>query len=731
MRRYHKIIIESYNPKGDSLVIGNLPSNDMVHYYGELRALSESYGMNVSLKDSNIHIMPSSLSNRGMLEGINKFMDDHAYDPTFAKGSETVVYTKSKALIESEDQIPPATETIKAIFYNNEAAKIVCDSKNSDITNALDRIFKSLDDVSPVTRKETDTGTEYTFDYTGSPKKDDDKLIAELKKLENNGAKLFIEYPDDNTSETDEHNDQFKNKTIKVIADDDNNTLTFICNNNDYAIKDALNGIFKSLPVDIWHGEENKETNESVYTFSYGISSREDVGKLEEKLNELKAKGVTIEEITHPSNDVEAPPVGTTSGEQAEQTENPAVTKLKATYKNLFSSIPLMTASDDDAKKLENYIVKLLTSDKIDPKTNKPIGKLWSDHINEKTNKGKNIVAIRKTILPYFAENINIQLADVNANGTINGDDSASNIQGSGFIVPKRYSKDMKPPVLDSKQLVITKFGFPMLNCETKTMQILMSDSYDKATKKPLLKEFIKKIKNTDLAEAIGGHHWGWGVLDRIMEMKKVQGLLPMVHKNMKVTNVDKIIAGTEGETVECIPVEDSNDKFESTDMHGNPLLEFSNPFTAIKHLIAGGKNKDKDIPSSFGDSIVLKSDYLAQFYELADFTDPEGEALYLRYTSKADMEQMREAIGDDKDGKEPISKKEMWNRYLAKTKGRPLFYVMQEKTKFLEGIRVSPKPYLRNLYLVKTIVKVGGSKGNRAIYFLTEKQKNEYFTLG
>lgn len=705
MRRYHKIIIESYNPKGDSLVIGNLPSNDMVHYYGELRALSESYGMNVSLKDANIHITPSSLSSRGMLEGINKFMDNHAYDPTFAEGSETVVYTKTNALIENTLEQKLIDEGADPEYAKEAAA---AHAAAHDPSNPAEKKTGEEKTVTGQPVKETPpppSGNAQNAVIVAKGNGENEFCIkgsSKYKDLFNNIATSINENVTDACKVSEEDD-----AVILTVKDDsDNNDVLEKC-------KQLLDNNNVSVEFSTAEGQPQEQPEQKDGSEAGGEAVGDADGETPVDQKQGADNHVVDDTIPEGQNEPTEP---------VSEQEDPQVTKIKVRYKNIFASIPLMTQSDEDAAELENVVVYLLTKSANKDK--------WIEHINNTTNDGKSIIAIRKKLLPQIAAKTpnKIVLNSVNANGTIDGDEAESNIQGSGFIVPKRYSKDMKPPVLDSKQLVITKFGFPMLNCETKTMQILMSDSYDKDTKKPLLKEFINKIKNTELANALGRR---WGVLDRIMEMKKVQGLLPMVHKNMKVTSVDEIIAGAEGGTVNCIPVEDSNGKFESTDMHGNPLFELGNPIQAIKNFIHGGKANDKNIPSSFGKEMEIHADYLAQFYELADFTDPEGEALYLRYTSKADMDEMRKIIGDDKDGKEPTSKKEMWTRYLAKTKGRPPFYVMQEKTKFQEGIRVSPKPYLRNLYLVKTIVKVGGSKGNRAMYFLTEDQKDTYFTLG
>lgn len=681
MRRYHKIIIESYNPKGDSLVIGNLPSNDMVHYYGELRALSESYGMNVSLKDANIHITPSSLSSRGMLEGINKFMDDHAYDPTFAEGSETVVYTKTNALIESET--PPNTET-----QDDLVQKMIDAGADPEEARGAAATYAAAQEQSNHVKENPVTET---------PPPPNGKAQNAVIVAKGNGENEFCIKGSSNYKDIFNNIAASINENVtdacKVSEEDDAVILTVKDDSDNNDVLEKCKQLLDNNNVSVEFSTTEDQPQETPE--QKGGSEQDGKAEGETPVDQKQGADNHVVDDTIPEGQNEPT-------EPVSEQEDPQVTKIKVRYKNIFASIPLMTQSDEDAAELENVVVYLLTKSANKDK--------WIEHINNTTNDGKSIIAIRKKLLPQIAAKTpnKIVLNSVNANGTIDGDEAESNIQGSGFIVPKRYSKDMKPPVLDSKQLVITKFGFPMLNCETKTMQILMSDSYDKDTKKPLLKEFINKIKNTELANALGRR---WGVLDRIIEMKKAQGLLPMVHKNMKVTSVDEIIAGAEGGTVTCIPVEDSNGKYESTDMQGNPLLELGNPIQAIKNFIHGGKADDKNIPSSFGTEMEIHADYLAQFYELADFTDPEGEALYLRYTSKADMEKMREAIGDDKDGKVPTSKKEIWTRYLAKTKGRPLFYVMQEKTKFQEGIRVSPKPYLRNLYLVKTIVKVGGSR--------------------
>lgn len=282
-----------------------------------------------------------------------------------------------------------------------------------------------------------------------------------------------------------------------------------------------------------------------------------------------------------------------------------------------------------------------------------------------------------------------------------------------------------------------TRFGYPMINFGSETVKEMLKQASDLDFLKTLVKEFVKETKNTPIANALGIRtmfgQWK-KIVKRIRECGRAK-CIPVVHKPVKIKgseNIQTLFDGVNGNDITNVMVNPINTKSsqinESVDnMAANALTE--GLLKKIKDFVKNGQTGDNSYMDEPGIEIPIP--FLAQFYEIKKPSSPEGMEKYTRYMSNEDLEAIKADVGDAtvnaaKSSNIPF-KVALVNAYANKHQGQLPYYILTQRSQPRERLKVTPKPLLRDQYLVKSVDGI-----NRAVgYFIDKDTREKIFELG
>lgn len=282
-----------------------------------------------------------------------------------------------------------------------------------------------------------------------------------------------------------------------------------------------------------------------------------------------------------------------------------------------------------------------------------------------------------------------------------------------------------------------TRFGYPMINFGSETVKEMLKQASDLDFLKTLVKEFVKETKNTPIANALGIRtmfgQWK-KIVKRIRECGRAK-CIPVVHKPVKIKgseNIQTLFDGVNGNDITNVMVNPINTKSsqinESVDnMAANALTE--GLLKKIKDFVKNGQTGDNSYMDEPGIEIPIP--FLAQFYEIKKPSSPEGMEKYTRYMSNEDLEAIKADVGEAtvnaaKSSNIPF-KVALVNAYANKHQGQLPYYILTQRSQPRERLKVTPKPLLRDQYLVKSVDGI-----NRAVgYFIDKDTREKIFELG
>ena len=289
-----------------------------------------------------------------------------------------------------------------------------------------------------------------------------------------------------------------------------------------------------------------------------------------------------------------------------------------------------------------------------------------------------------------------------------------------------------------------TRFGYPMINFGSETVKEMLKQASDLDFLKTLVKEFVKETKNTPIANALGVRtmfgQWK-KIVKRIRECGRAK-CIPVVHKPVKIKgseNIQTLFDGVNGNDITNVMVNPINTKSsqinESVDnMAADALTEgliqkIKDGVKSIKDFAKNGQTGDNSYMDEPGIEIPIP--FLAQFYEIKKPSSPEGMEKYTRYMSNEDLEAIKADVGEAtvnaaKSSNIPF-KVALVNAYANKHQGQLPYYILTQRSQPRERLKVTPKPLLRDQYLVKSVDGI-----NRAVgYFIDKDTREKIFELG
>lgn len=289
-----------------------------------------------------------------------------------------------------------------------------------------------------------------------------------------------------------------------------------------------------------------------------------------------------------------------------------------------------------------------------------------------------------------------------------------------------------------------TRFGYPMINFGSETVKEMLKQASDLDFLKTLVKEFVKETKNTPIANALGIRtmfgQWK-KIVKRIRECGRAK-CIPVVHKPVKIKgsdNIQTLFDGVNGNDITNVMVNPINTKSsqinESVDnMAADALTEgllqkIKDGVKSIKDFAKNGQTGDNSYMDEPGIEIPIP--FLAQFYEIKKPSSPEGMEKYTRYMSNEDIEAIKADVGEAtvnaaKSSNIPF-KVALVNAYANKHQGQLPYYILTQRSQPRERLKVTPKPLLRDQYLVKSVDGI-----NRAVgYFIDKDTREKIFELG
>lgn len=309
------------------------------------------------------------------------------------------------------------------------------------------------------------------------------------------------------------------------------------------------------------------------------------------------------------------------------------------------------------------------------------------------------------------------------------------------ITMPKGFNK--APSDLGGR-CTSTRFGYPMINFGSETVKEMLKQASDLDFLKTLVKEFVKETKNTPIANALGVRtmfgQWK-KIVKRIRECGRAK-CIPVVHKPVKIKgseNIQTLFDGVNGNDITNVMVNPINTKSsqinESVDnMAADALTEgliqkIKDGVKSIKDFAKNGQTGDNSYMDEPGIEIPIP--FLAQFYEIKKPSSPEGIEKYTRYMSNEDLEAIKADVGDAtvnaaKSSNIPF-KVALVNAYANKHQGQLPYYILTQRSQPRERLKVTPKPLLRDQYLVKSVDGI-----NRAVgYFIDKDTREKIFELG
>ena len=307
--------------------------------------------------------------------------------------------------------------------------------------------------------------------------------------------------------------------------------------------------------------------------------------------------------------------------------------------------------------------------------------------------------------------------------------------------MPKGFNKS--PSDLGGR-CTSTRFGYPMINFGSETVKEMLKQASDLDFLKTLVKEFVKETKNTPIANALGVRtmfgQWK-KIVKRIRECGRAK-CIPVVHKPVKIKgseNIQTLFDGVNGNDITNVMVNPINTKSsqinESVDnMAADALTEgliqkIKDGVQSIKDFAKNGQTGDNSYMDEPGIEIPIP--FLAQFYEIKKPSSPEGMEKYTRYMSNEDLEEIKADVGEAtvnaaKSSNIPF-KVALVNAYANKHQGQLPYYILTQRSQPRERLKVTPKPLLRDQYLVKSVDGI-----NRAVgYFIDKDTREKIFELG
>ena len=309
------------------------------------------------------------------------------------------------------------------------------------------------------------------------------------------------------------------------------------------------------------------------------------------------------------------------------------------------------------------------------------------------------------------------------------------------ITMPKGFNK--APSDLGGR-CTSTRFGYPMINFGSETVKEMLKQASDLDFLKTLVKEFVKETKNTPIANALGVRtmfgQWK-KIVKRIRECGRAK-CIPVVHKPVKIKgseNIQTLFDGVNGNDITNVMVNPINTKSsqinESVDnMAADALTEgliqkIKDGVKSIKDFAKNGQTGDNSYMDEPGIEIPIP--FLAQFYEIKKPSSPEGMEKYTRYMSNEDLEEIKADVGEAtvnaaKSSNIPF-KVALVNAYANKHQGQLPYYILTQRSQPRERLKVTPKPLLRDQYLVKSVDGI-----NRAVgYFIDKDTREKIFELG
>lgn len=309
------------------------------------------------------------------------------------------------------------------------------------------------------------------------------------------------------------------------------------------------------------------------------------------------------------------------------------------------------------------------------------------------------------------------------------------------ITMPKGFNK--APSDLGGR-CTSTRFGYPMINFGSETVKEMLKQASDLDFLKTLVKEFVKETKNTPIANALGVRtmfgQWK-KIVKRIRECGRAK-CIPVVHKPVKIKgseNIQTLFNGVNGNDITNVMVNPINTKSsqinESVDnMAADALTEgliqkIKDGVKSIKDFAKNGQTGDNSYMDEPGIEIPIP--FLAQFYEIKKPSSPEGMEKYTRYMSNEDLEEIKADVGEAtvnaaKSSNIPF-KVALVNAYANKHQGQLPYYILTQRSQPRERLKVTPKPLLRDQYLVKSVDGI-----NRAVgYFIDKDTREKIFELG
>lgn len=423
--------------------------------------------------------------------------------------------------------------------------------------------------------------------------------------------------------------------------------------------------------------------------------------------------------VTEPTNDQP-------QAQQQAQQQEPAPTGLfEQKFPKIFDRIKTrFNNAPDELEKLmkflnkKNVVAKI--SDALEKIGNEPV---MIDH--------KAVAALVK----YYNKNNKDQIALPFRNANID-DNATSNVQLiSNIKIPSDFNK---APATLGERCTSTRFGYPLINFGSETVKEMLKQATDLDYLKTLTKEFVKEIKDTPIADALGTrtmlNTWKM-IVKRVRECGRSK-CIPAVHKPLKVSggdNIEDLFNGAQSEDgmnkVAVSPINTRSNKItESVDNVAEDAI-----MEGLVDYIKGGKGGDPKKNSFIdGPEIEVPIPYLAQFYKINKPSSPEGMEKYTRYMSDEDMQNILSNISEEaanaaKQSNGSSYKAALLAAYVKEHDGVLPYYILTQRSEPKERIRITPKPLLRGMYFVKSVDGPNKATG----YFISKDEREQLFELG
>lgn len=430
-----------------------------------------------------------------------------------------------------------------------------------------------------------------------------------------------------------------------------------------------------------------------------------------------------------------APEAKTTNSQQNADPAKPAATVKQTTEQKPQATIGLFEQkfpkiverikirfnnAPDDFEKLMKFLNKKNVVNKVSEELEK-IGNepVMIDH--------KAVGALVK----FYNNNNKVKIALPFRNAEIN-DKSNPDLQViSNLKLPKGFNN---PPTALGERCTSTRFGYPFINFGSETVREMLKPASDLEYLKTLTKEFVKEIKNTPIAEALGTRTL-LGTWKQIVKRVRICGrskCIPAVHKPLKVTGGDNIedlfrdIQSEDGVNMVSVSPINTRSSQITESVDSMPCDAMMEGLTEFKSNIPSNKKDYIDEPE-----IEVPIPYLAQYYQVSKPSSTEGMEKYTRYMSADDMKNILANISEEAASAAKQSntsyKSALLVAYAKEHDGILPYYILTQRNEPKERIRITPKPLLHGLYFVKSVDGPNRATG----YFISKDEREQLFELG